>query len=150
MIKNISDIGLQNPGIELRFHTTPESIFNEFWNLKKDLSFGELLEQECGGTSAEGEEITPTLRDVFAGMVESKYWVFAAELTRTVHVWLASGEEVEADLLRIVIGHEIGHILESQPLADEPDIAAEQRADNYGLACWLTERFIQRILFERS
>lgn len=150
MIDAIERIKLDDPKIELRFHTTPESIFNEFWNFEKDMTFGELLASTMGGSTGEGEEIETTLQETFDGMVENKYWAFAEIKKQMIHVWIAAGEQIETDILRIVIGHEIGHILEEKELSENVFIADEQRADNYGLACFWTEKFLGRILFERS
>lgn len=142
MIDSIDRIDLSNPEISCTRHNSPESIFNEFWNIEKDLSFGELLECEMGGITESGEEVTHTLAEGFEALKEQKFWAFSNTIKKEIHIWLAG--ELDADSLRIIIGHEIGHILEEERLSENPDVADEQRADNYGKTALLTERFIRQ------
>jgi hypothetical protein len=148
MIESMDRIDLENPRITLVRHDTPESIFNEFWNFEKDLTWAELLEQEMEGVTADGDEVKATLADAFEGIKAMDFWGFSNSITNDVHIW--TSDSLKIDDLRILIGHEIGHLLEELPLSDDPDIADEQRADNYGKCAVLTERFLQRIIYTKG
>lgn len=149
MINSIENLISKDLKIGLQMHTTPESIFNEHWNFKKDMTFEELLKSPCGGEDERGVEIEMTLQELFDGMVENKYWGFADLKARKIHIWVAAGFEIETDVLRILIGHEVGHILEQKQLDENPYIAEEQRCDNYGLACLQMEAFIRQLSIGR-
>jgi hypothetical protein len=144
MIDSNSRINLDDPKISLIRHDSPESIFNEFWNFEKDLSFEELLEQTFGGIDGEGNEVEMPMSESFEAVKSTEFWGFSNSKTNTIHIW--SAVELPPDTLRVLIGHEIGHLLEEQQLSEVPELADEQRADNYGKCTVLTERFLLQII----
>lgn len=139
-----TELNLDEPKIGLKIHYTPQSIFDAFWNHEGNLSFEELLQSEMGGIDSDGEEITCTLAETFEAMKENGFWGFSNNKTNTVHIWLTDKNDIEQ--IRMILGHEIGHLLEdNSEYSPIEDLRGEQRADNYGKACVLTERFLKQI-----
>lgn len=136
-------IDFQKPKIVLVKHVSAEEIFNEFWNVEKDLTFAELLACEMGGETEDGEFVDATLQQAFEALQETGFWAYANVMTKAVHIWLS--RPVPKRELCVLIGHEIGHILEEEIMSEIPEIAEEQRADNYGKTAYLTAQFLEQL-----
>lgn len=127
----------------LKQHGDCESIFNEFWNFEKDLTFEELLQCKAGGEDHSGEEVCEgTLAEVFEATKELGFWAFSNTITNEIHVW-NSGGLLFRELLAL-IAHEFGHLVENhlQRGAEETDEAFEERkADGYAWAAVWANHF---------
>lgn len=120
---------------ELVYHETAESIFDAHWNFEKNLTFEELLKSKCGGAD---DQPNVTLADMFEATKENGFWAFISLKENKLHLWFEMFPDLE--LLRLVIGHEIGHIFEEKFDGEEkPDETAEymrheNNSDLWGVA----------------
>ena len=144
MITDISHINLDDPKITFVQHTKAEDIFFSFWNFDDKMILEEILEGEVGSLDGEGNESFEPISVHLKEIIENKFWAFSNFIKNEVHLWIS--EKMETEALMIIIAHEIGHILESRELSDQPHVAEEERADNYGKAAVLTNRMISLVI----
>lgn len=130
------------PSVEIVKHETAESIFHAFWSFGEDVPLDEILKGSAGGCDADGNEAEEMpMSELLEATKENGFWAFSDCPKSRIHVWDGSG--LSERQMMILLGHEVGHILESGKLHEVPEVAEEQKADRYGVGCVITNALLE-------
>jgi len=134
---------IEIPEIQMVRHHTVESIFHRFWSFGEDVLLEDILASSAGGFSEDGEEFEMPMTEQLEATRANEFWAFSDCPRKEIHVW--TSREFTDQELNILIGHEVGHILEAEEITENaPEYAEELQADRYGVCCAIVPELIEK------
>lgn len=132
-------------------HETAESIAAHHWRCEEEgITLAELRGCEIGGVTPDGEEASISFDAWMDGMTANGFWGYAATDEREVHLW--AGPTATDEQILMLLGHELGHLLEPEFAAEAPipELNSEAWADTCGAVTLRAFQEWQRLFGDRA